>query len=202
MLKSMDNKFTDPKTVGPGLWWYIHSKAKDAIDDSSIKEFIDLMIYFSINFPCNTCRKHINEYINTHPMEDLRSLTNEKGERIGMFKWTWLFHNAVNTRLKKPYVEWETAIGMFYNDGIEICSKNCHEADTSVDTSDDQRLDVSESEIDSYENQYDQYEYSKQLPNNRVKPVSNKEDRKSKLAQGYFMSVGIPKTLQQHLVAI
>lgn len=44
-----------------------------------------------------------------------------------MIKWTWLFHNAVNTRIGEPHVECETAVGMFCSDP-KVCSKNCDEA--------------------------------------------------------------------------
>lgn len=186
----MDNKFTDPKVVGAGLWWYIHSKAKEAITEISIQEFIDLMYYLAGKFPCHTCRKHINEYIETHPFSELANLINEQGERIGMFKWTWLFHNAVNTRINKPYVDWETAIGMFYNDDIEICSKNCQEADGPSSES-----------VDNYENPVPvkpSLQNSQKSKTNKVKNTEKiRTDRKSKLVQGYFMSVGIPKTLEQ-----
>lgn len=164
----MENAFTDPKKVGTGIWWYIHNTAREAIDDPSISKFIDLMMNLKVKFPCHTCRKHINEYIDTHPFEELRNLVDSDGVRIGMFKWSWLFHNAVNTRIGKPYVDWETAVGMFYNDGIEVCSKNCEEADSHY-----------------------------QQPTEENHEQQEKEDRKSKLAQAYFMSVGIPRVLRQ-----
>ncbi len=217
----MDNKFTDPKAVGAGLWWYIHSKAKEATTEELIDEFIDIMNYFAKKFPCQTCRKHIIEYIKTHQPQELRNLTNEQGERIGMFKWSWLFHNAVNTRIGKPYVDWETAIGMFYNDDIEICSINCHEADghsTDVLTFHEPSIVNSVTEpVDNYENptlvnpRYHDKKLDKKSDKKSDKKLDKKSDkklpikeekqkaenRKSKLVQGYFMSVGIPKTLEQ-----
>ena len=39
------NRFTDPTVVGPGVWWLIHTKAKDAIDDRTIKEFMEFMAF-------------------------------------------------------------------------------------------------------------------------------------------------------------
>ena len=213
----MENNFTDPKVVGPGLWWYIHSKAKNATTEITIQEFIDLMIYLAEKFPCHTCRKHIKEYIETHPLSELAKLMNEQGERIGMFKWAWLFHNAVNTRINKPYVDWESAIGMFYNDDIEICSKNCHAADGPSEelTVDNPAIDnpTIDDSVDNYENPtLVQSRLVNQSHNKSVNRSVNKsanrsvnksvnrsdnESRKSKLVQGYFMSVGIPKTLEQ-----
>ena len=164
------NRFSDPTVVGPGTWWITHMKAKDAINDEKINEFIDHMNFLAKNFSCKNCRKHINQYMETHPFEDLKNLRNDDGELIGMFKWTWLFHNAVNTRIHKPYVEWETAVEMFYEE-TEICSKNCEEAGE-----------------EEHEN----------IQTLASEPI----DRKSRLVQAYFMSVGIPKTLQRESIYI
>lgn len=162
------NVLSDPKVVGPGVWWLVHTYAKDSIDTQKIKKFIDFMNFLRENFSCKNCRKHINQYMDLHPFDDLKNLKNQEGRLIGMFKWSWLFHNAVNTRIGKPYIEWETAVNMFYNE-TEVCSKNCEEAG-------DSNVNEIKEEI-------------KELPDNR--------DRRSKLAQGYFMTVGIPKTLKQ-----
>ncbi len=164
------NKLSDPTVVGPGTWWLIHTKAKAAVNDKLIDEFINLMYFLVKNFSCKKCRKHIKQYIDTHPFSDLKNLRGGDGERIGMFKWSWMFHNAVNTRINKPYVDWETAVEMFY-DEPEVCSKNCDDTDDTDDTDDAVTENITE------------------LPTS---------DRKSKLAQGYFMSIGIPNTLKKN----
>ena len=170
------NKLSDPTIVGPGTWWVTHMKGKDATNDELIEDFIDHMYFLAENFSCKKCRKHIQQYMETHPFDDLKNLRNEEGERIGMFKWSWLFHNAVNTRIGKPYVEWETAVEMFYKEQ-EVCSKNCEDAGNDHD--DIPELQTSEPSEPS--------EFSTDL-----------SDRKSKLAQGYFMSIGIPNTLKKN----
>ena len=103
---------SDPVRIGPGIWFNIHMKAKKATDEKGKKEFIDDMYMYYDEFPCGNCREHIQEYMNTHSFEPFMNMKNDKGREIGMFKWAWMFHNAVNTRLKKPYVEWETACEM------------------------------------------------------------------------------------------
>ena len=175
------NRFTDPTAVGPGVWWLVHTKAKDAIDDRTIKEFMEFMLFLRENFSCKNCRKHIKAYIETHAFKDLLGLRNENGERIGMFKWAWMFHNAVNARIHKPYVEWETAVDMFYNDDIEVCSTKCDEAG-----------DEGQNNVQKNNQDVNDYEIIKELP------VTNPTDRKSKLAQSYFMSIGIPNTLRKN----
>lgn len=171
------SKLSDPTVVGPGIWWLIHMKAKDATNDELVEEFIDYIYFLAEKFSCKKCRKHINQYIETHPFDDLRNLRNDEGERIGMFKWSWLFHNAVNTRIGKPYVEWETAVEMFYGDS-GICSQNCEETEE-----DPQEVQTPQNtDID--------------MPQDL--PINDLTDRKSRLAQAYFMSIGIPKTLQKN----
>ena len=119
---------SDPKLLGPGLWINIHLKAKKAVDVSSKKDFIDDMYFYYNEFPCMSCRSHIQNYMNTHPFEPFYNMINN-GRDIGMFKWAWMFHNAVNTRLQKPYLDWETACDMYdiYENTIEPCT-NCGES--------------------------------------------------------------------------
>ena len=165
----------DPKVVGPGVWYVIHLKGKEAINDKKIDEFIDFMEMLSFKFGCINCRKHIQAYIKDHPFSDLINMKNDEGEKIGMFKWSWLFHNAVNTRINKPYVEWDTAWEM-YDDSIEVCSKQCDEA----------------KDHDDHNNHDNEQNLVTKIP------IETITDRKSNLAQSYFMSIGIPKTLERN----
>jgi hypothetical protein len=48
----------------------------------------------------------------------------EEGKDVGLFKWAWLFHNAVNQRLKKPIVSWSEAKRM-YSPDEGVCTSDC-----------------------------------------------------------------------------
>ena len=121
---------TDPRILGPSAWTFIHIKAKMATDEQT---FIDEMYFHYYNFPCLNCRKHIQEYMNTHPFEHFSGMTNSSGRQIGMFRWSWLFHNTVNQRLEKPYMDWDTACEMYeINEDTFTPCTNCG-TDTSVD---------------------------------------------------------------------
>lgn len=170
----------DPKYIGPGVWYIIHLKAKDATNDKRIDQFIDFMYMLTEKFSCKNCRKHMTAYINDHPMENLRYLENDKGVRIGMFKWSWLFHNAVNTRIHKPFVDWETAWEMY--DNPDVCSKSCEETNNNDNNNITSIYDA---------------QYIKELPSQDIHL-----DRKSKLAQSYFMKVGVPETLRSRNISI
>jgi hypothetical protein len=55
---------------------------------------------------------------------------------LGLFIWTWKFHNAVNTRLRKPVMSWDTAYSLYselQNNNNLVCSKTCLQADNDVE---------------------------------------------------------------------
>ncbi len=112
---------SDPAKVN--TWWVIHLKAKRATNPQSKNEFINFIHLLSEEFPCGNCRNHIQEYLRENSFEPFMDIKNDSGEDIGMFKWAWLFHNAVNMRIHKPYVDWETAWEMF-DTGGDVCT-NC-----------------------------------------------------------------------------
>jgi hypothetical protein len=177
-MTSKIEKITDPAYVGPGTWWYTHMKGKEAITDKKIDEFISHMYLLAEKFPCPKCRGHIREYIDTHPFNDLKNLKNRDGQKIGMFKWSWMFHNSVNSRLGKPHVDWETAWKM-YDEESEVCGQGCSEVDRDINDN----------------NNINNYDLSER---DNIKTIPNDIDRKSRMAQSYFMSIGIPKTLKTH----
>ena len=158
---------SDPTVVGPGVWWLIHVKAKEAISEQTIDEFIDLMYFLAQHFSCKKCRTHILNYIQTHPFSDLINLTDKSGHKIGMFKWSWMFHNAVNIRLNKPNLNWENAVEMFYGES-SVCNSDCDESNIYKNI---------EEEMNQVINSYPY-----------VKSEAEKE-RMYKLAQGYFNTV-------------
>lgn len=117
---------TDPRVLGPSAWTFIHIKAKLAVDDLTKRNFIDEMYFHYHNFPCLNCRNHIQEYMNTHSFEPFYNMTNPSGREIGMFRWSWLFHNTVNQRLGKPYMSWNTACEMYeINENTFTPCTNC-----------------------------------------------------------------------------
>jgi len=129
---------TDPKYIGPGTWNVIHRIAfKARIHDKQII-FIELMKEICYGFTCIVCKDHCTEYIKNHPMEEyIDVLVDINGEciPIGMFVWTWKFHNAVNARLGKPIMSWDTVYNLYADNDNLVCSKNCSEANDSVHNS-------------------------------------------------------------------
>jgi len=111
---------SNPKLWGPGVWFNIHLLAAKA-DDAESKEFYITYINTVINnLPCMECRKHAGKYLEEHPLVSF--LTDSDPE--GLFRWSWIFHNFVNTRLHKPFIDWKTAHDMFYNEN-GVCAGDC-----------------------------------------------------------------------------
>jgi len=103
------------KYYGPGLWTAFHciafySRTKE--DQLSAVYAIKLMCR---KFPCGTCRNHAKEYLKEHPIEKYIGVKTKDGEKLGLFIWTWKFHNAVNHRLDKPIISYEMAYEMYKN---------------------------------------------------------------------------------------
>ncbi|CAH6420826.1 Erv1/Alr family protein [uncultured virus] len=119
---------TDPEYVGPGTWNIIHRVAYKAQKHEQQLQFIILMKEICSGFPCDLCKDHCTEYIKNHPLEEyLDILVDINGEKLelGMFVWAWKFHNAVNIRIKKPIMSWDTAYNLYSQSESLICSKNC-----------------------------------------------------------------------------
>ena len=122
---------TDPKYIGPGTWNVIHREAYKARTSPQQLKFIELMKNICYGFPCFTCKGHCTEHIKNHPLEEyLGVLVDINGQRlpIGLFVWTWKFHNAVNARIGKPIMSWDTAYNLYSENEALVCSKNCLDA--------------------------------------------------------------------------
>ena len=50
---------------------------------------------------------------------------------IGMFRWMWIFHNWVNSRLQKPLLGWETAISLYIDSECSECGSPRSDPDES-----------------------------------------------------------------------
>jgi hypothetical protein len=127
---------TDPKYIGPGTWNVIHRHAFNARLPEQQNSFIVLMKEICHGFPCITCRGHCAEYIKNHPMEEYLNVSVDiNGDKIalGLFVWTWKFHNTVNTRIKNPMMSWDTAYNLYSEVESLVCSKNCLNANEPPD---------------------------------------------------------------------
>jgi len=97
-------------------WNTIHSRAYKAQSRKEQISFIEFMKDICSKLGCGICKYHCIEYIKNHPIEEYLDILHDiKDEKmpLGMFIWTWKFHNAVNERIKKPIISWDTAYNLY-----------------------------------------------------------------------------------------
>ena len=126
----LSDKLTDPRWFGPGKWDTIHSLAADAIDDRRKEFFLYFIHHLTSNLKCSVCRGHAMEYVLSNPPEDFLDLQDDSGREIGLFKWSWIFHNTVNRRLGKQEIDWPSVYRIYLADpqgNKHICIRNCGE---------------------------------------------------------------------------
>jgi hypothetical protein len=124
-MSSRFSKLSDPEVFGPGMWHSIHSLAR--LSDMTDKQdnYIKIVKYLLQSIRCDECKGHALAYYKENNPRNYKGTTNKEGEEIGMFMWSWKFHNDVNFRLNKPIVDWETAY-FFYSDiGSGSCKSTC-----------------------------------------------------------------------------
>jgi hypothetical protein len=125
------------KNIGPGTWNVIHTLSFHARTKEEQQAFIKTMKTICKHFPCKVCRGHCKTYIKEHPMEPFINAKLANNEKIGLFLWSWRFHNAVNVRLEKPTVSWEEAYRMYNTDIVGDACSQCSD-EKSVDEHTDQ----------------------------------------------------------------
>jgi hypothetical protein len=78
---------------GPACWTYLHAAAAQCKQPS---HFIDLLRSLLPTLPCDTCRKHMREYMERNPPERYISISEDAST------YMYIMHNSVNERLRKP----------------------------------------------------------------------------------------------------
>lgn len=116
----------NPKYVGPGMWFTIHTLAAQARTEKEKKDVIHHIRCLQNKFPCLECKGHFGNYLTSHPPEETLGKDSES-----LFAWTVNFHNAVNYRLKKPQLSYEEAKSIYLNDDI-FCTSTCDEDKTEI----------------------------------------------------------------------
>lgn len=125
---TIEKKLSNSEYVGPGIWFVIHVMAYYARDMFSKLNFIQLISTICENHKCSECKNHCLEYMKLNPINEWFNWTSEdegdEGDRdLGIFRWSWIFHNAVNTRLNKPLLSWKEALEIYGNKEFGVCMK-------------------------------------------------------------------------------
>lgn len=78
-------------------WDRLHACRTPTTLQATVNEYVE-------SFPCEECREHFAELVDTHPFP-LEHVHTEGEARV----WTWLTHNLVNQRLGKDWHPLEEA---------------------------------------------------------------------------------------------
>jgi hypothetical protein len=102
------NALSDPQKIGPGIWFTLHFLAINALTNDEIEHIIKFIEQLALEFPCEDCAKHFQEYLEKNPIT--KTLNFDKDADFNsdeLFKWVNAFHNAVNIRTQKTPVQHE-----------------------------------------------------------------------------------------------
>jgi len=104
----------DHKKALAGVWITCHKKAElhDHVGDR--QGFVTYIKWLASVFWCDECAGHFRQYLRENPPEDDFYMS------VYMFK----FHNAVNKRLNRPEMTWETYVELYRTHPEKICP-NC-----------------------------------------------------------------------------
>jgi hypothetical protein len=130
-MPAIKTPLSDPKVFGSGTWFVLHLLATNANSPDKIDQYIETFKTIISNIKCGSCRLHAMQYFNDNPIDAYRDLVDNKGTLVGMAKYVWQFHNAVNTRLGKPLFDWETAYTMYATPDSGVCTTSCGEGSES-----------------------------------------------------------------------
>lgn len=114
-----------PVEIGPGTWFWIHTKAKLATTELTKQAYQEFLKFIIENFPCLNCRTHSQEFMKLNPLVNFWNLRNTKGEEIGCFKHSWMLHNHANMVTGKKPLDFETAYNMYYSSSYTVCTSGC-----------------------------------------------------------------------------
>jgi len=109
--------------IGPGIWFKIHMDGIAAVTQSLKDSFVVNINTLCDGFKCKHCQPHFRKYISMYPIENYFNIKDKKGRDIGVFQWTWEFHNAVNLRLGKHQPTLEEAYEYYTNNTIGACTE-------------------------------------------------------------------------------
>ena len=92
---------------GPVLWTILHALAErsgklvsPSYYDDERRQWIHLLTILPKMIPCPMCRVHSEEWLQTHPVTEIKNLKEEFHTWI--VSWVYDFHESVNLRVGKP----------------------------------------------------------------------------------------------------
>lgn len=80
--------------------WLLLPLAYDwqCMHEAGFDELKNIVTEYSESFPCEECREHFNDLLDSHPFQ-VNDIKTDEDAKV----WSWLTHNMVNKRLGKPW---------------------------------------------------------------------------------------------------
>ena len=116
--------------LGPGIWYTIHQQALlTKWDDRD--SYFRLVVEIVDTLPCEKCRLDSVEYVEWRLIDDsyqnrYQNMFDSEGRYIGIFVWSYQFHNYVNRKLHKSVLSLESALEKY------IMPDNCQSCKVSI----------------------------------------------------------------------
>lgn len=120
------SKISNPRITGPGQWVVIHEIAY--YDDVNGQKFYTGFIRnFCERFRCGECRPHCISFQKNNPPDKYLK------QKWGMSRHSFDFHNAVNKRLGKPLMDWNTYSKLYIEkDESGVCQEGCDDTEKKI----------------------------------------------------------------------
>lgn len=90
----------DKKYWGPTIWNLLHAIGDKLTKIENINNGLNLIKNIYLLLPCNECKQHAKEYLETNQLI-LSNITNLEQCRKEIKEYLFNFHNNVNSRLNK-----------------------------------------------------------------------------------------------------
>ena len=100
------------------LWGEIHQKAKEATTLPLKNDFVTFLNDIISSHGCGGCAQDLKNFIAQNKIELYFWIQEShlgKNFDIGLFKWSWMFHNHVNKKLKRPEPTFEEIVKKYYS---------------------------------------------------------------------------------------
>lgn len=134
------NRYKDPKVIGPGVHYSIHSLVEEAVLQAlNTVENPDVAVYAERSFmlavgyidhtqrtfACHRCRAHIQEFVASRPLEKIvaKYATNPVGAAQELSIWAYDLHNNANRYAGRPSENYDD-MAEFFRSG-EVCNEDC-----------------------------------------------------------------------------
>lgn len=97
-------------TWGPQIWSFLHTVSifcDEKITEEDFQRVRNVLMNVEKIIPCTPCKDEYSIFVPV--LKDI-TYNDVKKDRMILFKWTFLIHNHVNKKIKKPLINYRQAL--------------------------------------------------------------------------------------------